>query len=112
MPSTGRGTKTESSTLSSGSEIRAGEVKAMRICTAESGGKTCIERESSGDLQRGSFQISRYTGGNLRGRMRNDWKAAGQIILRTPPESGLICILNSQDGEPSFYTEHWVESSE
>lgn len=101
--------------MSSGSEIKAGEVKAMRICTAESGGKTCIERESSRNLQRESFQISRYTGGTLRAFKnfkRNDWKAAGQIILRIPPESGLICILNSQDGEPSFYTEHWVESSE
>lgn len=66
-----------------------------------------LQRFAKGVLS--NEQIHRW---NSKRRMRNDWNAAGQIILRIPPELGLTCILNSQDGEPSVHPELWVESSE
>lgn len=75
------------------------------------GKRKCRERctEKERELQifaEGSLQVGIYVSEPPRGRMKNHWKAVGQIILRIHPELRLICISTSQDGEPSLHTEY------
>lgn len=59
------------------------------------------------ELQRfaeASFLVGIYTSETPRGRVKNQGKATGQIILRILLELGLMCILISQDGKLSLYT--------